>query len=168
MEVRCRGLAVSDCGLVVRPARNIQGNFLVVLFAEFAVTIFMQILVFNHASKTGLPYHFMDLWYAVFIMLVPFDLLIATVFMFFSIAFNNSIIGIPIVILHLVYSNMGQIGDNGLFGYSIRPFSLIIRFADMFLENNFSINIYMNQLLIMILVVALNIISIIVWRRKRI
>ena len=26
-EVRCRGLAVSDCGLVVRPARNIQPKY---------------------------------------------------------------------------------------------------------------------------------------------
>ena len=56
--------------------------------------------------------------------------MIVSVYTLISLLFKNPLPGVPLLILYMVYSNMGGRNAEGVYGYWGRPFAIMVRFPD--------------------------------------
>lgn len=93
--------------------------------------------------------------------------LIASIYIFTSTIFKNAIPAIPVLILYMIFSNLGSVGDDGIYGYHLKPMSLYVRFANLFYENKITKYIIFNQSGLIILSVALVSATVVLWNKRR-
>ena len=65
--------------------------------------------------------HFQDFLAADCLYILPNMLMIVCIYSLISIWFKNPLPALPLLILHMVYSNMGSRNAEGVFGYYGRP-----------------------------------------------
>lgn len=81
--------------------------------------------------------------------------------------FRTPVPSVPILLMHLVYSNMGSYGDNKIFGYKDKFFSILTRFPEDIFETSISSRVYINQLLLILSAIIFIFIGTEIWERRR-
>jgi len=156
----------------IKPASYVFGKVIgstsVMIAVIILISFLFNFIVMIHANKAHLPYEYWDLWRMVGVMLFPVVFSISAIYLFLSILCKNSLPAVPIILLYIIYSNMGTIGDDGIYGYSIKPVSLIVRFADLFLENILSARVVLNQFCILAFALLCCLLSTYLWKRRRV
>lgn len=147
---------------------KIIGNITMTMLVIIIITGWMDVVVVRHCIRQQLPYSIWDIWIQVGVFLLPCIFLIAGIYLGVSVLFKNPLPAVPALVLYMIYTNMGSVGADGVFGYHIRPFGLYIRFADLFFENSRELNMLLNQCLLIVFGVVLCIISSLIWKRRRV
>ena len=67
----------------------------------------------------------------------------------------------------MVYSNMGGRNAEGVYGYWGRPFAIMVRFPDQLFDTTPPPMAFLNQSLLILASVVIILISIQIWKRRR-
>ena len=94
-------------------------------------------------------------------------LMIVSVYTLISLLFKNPLPGVPLLILYMVYSNMGGRNAEGVYGYWGRPFAIMVRFPDQLFDTTPPPMAFFNQSLLILASVVIILISIQIWKRRR-
>ena len=84
-----------------------------------------------------------------------------------SLLFKNPLPGVPLLILYMVYSNMGGRNAEGVYGYVGRPFAIMVRFPGQFFDTAPPPMALLNQSFLILASVAIILITMQIWKRRR-
>jgi len=84
-----------------------------------------------------------------------------------TVIFKNPLPTIPIMILYILYSNIGAEILEGNIHYKTHPLSIFIRFPEIFFETKISLGMYINQISLLIVSILIFMIATVVWKRRR-
>lgn len=144
------------------------GGFTALLLIVIIVTIIFDIIVTRHGLVNGFPINYLDLWKNVLLYVIPNILMAVSVYTFITVVFRNPLPAIPILLLYLVYSNMGASTDeNGVLHYSPRFLSILVRMQEHFFETSVTLQVIVNQILLIVVSFVLTGLSIMIWKRRR-
>lgn len=132
------------------------------------ITICFQIMLVAGNNQRGFDINTFIIWKYVLVCNLPIVLYISFLYLFVSGLFRTPLPSIPILFVQMLYSNSGIRNENGIFHYKPMLGSVLIRFPEVFFETKFSGAQYLSQILLIILTVALAIVAIIRWKRKRV
>ena len=100
--------------------------------------------------------------------ILPDMMMIVSVYTLISLLFKNPLPGVPLLILYMVYSNMGERNAEGVYGYWGRPFAIMVRFPGQLFDTTPPPMALLNQSFLILASVAIILISIQIWKRRRI
>lgn len=147
---------------------KILGGMVPMIVVVGVITVIYNILIMRQGIAAGFPVSFWVIWLGVIIYLIPNLLMIICVYTFISVLFKNPLPGVPALVLYMIYSNMGTRMEDGTFGYKIRKLAILVRFPDLFFETITPSQAVVNQLSLACIAVVLSIISILMWKRRRV
>lgn len=94
-------------------------------------------------------------------------IVIVSVYTLISLIFKNPLPGVPLLILYMVYSNMGGRNAEGVYGYWGRPFAIMVRFPGQFFDTAPPPMALLNQSFLILASVAIILITMQIWKRRR-
>lgn len=147
---------------------KVLGNMSVSVFVIIVITAVMNICVVQHCIKENLAYSIWDMWMRLGLFLLPSLFVIIATYFFVSVLFKNAIPAVPVLILYMIYSNMGRVEADGSFSYHLRPLSLCIRCPEVFFENTIYDAMFINQAAIILLGIVLCLVANKIWNRRRV
>lgn len=146
---------------------KINGGLIPMLIALAVITAFFDVWLMIWCNKQGFPCNALDIWISVLIFNVPNLIFIISFYAFIALLFKNPLPALPILMLHFLYSNLGSYDENGIYGYTIRPLSLIVRFNGAFFETSYSTTAITNQIVLIIAAFCMVAGSMYIWERRR-
>lgn len=147
---------------------KIFGGMTAMLFVVGIITTIFNILIMRQGIAAGFPVSFWDIWFGVILYLIPNLFMVICVYTFIAVLFKNPLPGVPALVLYMIYSNMGTRMEDGSFGYKIRKLAILVRFPDLFFETITPGQAVINQLSLAIIALLITIISILIWKRRRV
>lgn len=100
--------------------------------------------------------------------LLPNMLAIVCIYVLISLLLKNPLPGVPLLLLLIVYSNMGGRNADGISGYYGRPLAIMVRFPGQFFDTAEPPLLLLNQSFLLAASVVLLMISIWLWKRRRV
>jgi ABC-2 type transport system permease protein len=94
-------------------------------------------------------------------------LMIVSMYALIALIFKNPLPGVPLLILYMVYSNMGGRNAEGVYGYVGRPFAIMVRFPGQFFDTAPPPMALLNQSFLILASVAIILITMQIWKRRR-
>ena len=85
-----------------------------------------------------------------------------------ALLFKNPLPAAPLLILYMVYSNMGSIGPDGTYGYYGRPLAIMVRFPGLFLDTAPPPLALMNQTVLLFVSAGIIWICVKLWKKRRV
>jgi ABC-2 type transport system permease protein len=143
------------------------GGVLPICFIVFIITAIFDAIIVIKANSLGYPVNLFDIWFFVITLNLPAIFYISLVYVFFANIFKTPLPGIPLLLLQLLYSNLGTTDKLRQYGYKHRLLSIIVRFPDKFFETNLDGMSYLNQAIMIIIAILFACISIYQWNRRR-
>jgi ABC-2 type transport system permease protein len=147
---------------------KIFGGMTAMLFVVGIITGIFNILAMRQGIAAGFPVSIWDIWFGVIIYLIPNLFIVICVYTFIAVLFKNPLPGVPALVLYMIYSNMGTRMEDGSFGYKIRKLAILVRFPDLFFETITPGQAVINQLSLATIALLITIISILIWKRRRV
>ena len=95
-------------------------------------------------------------------------LMIVSIYTLISLIFKNPLPGVPLLILYMVYSNLGGTNAEGVYGYWGKPLAIMVRFPGQLFDTTPPPMALLNQSFLIIVSVVIILISIQIWKRRRI
>lgn len=132
------------------------------------ITMIFNVLVMLHGKSVGFPVSFLDLWISVVLLIIPNLLMVVSVYTAIALLFKSPLPAVPALLLYMIYSNMGSELVDGTYGYKIRKLAILVRFPDIFFETITPLQAVMNQIILLLGAVIIILISITIWRRRRV
>lgn len=132
------------------------------------ITTLFDIIVMQHGKAAGFPVSFRDLWLSVILYIMPNLLMVASVYTVIAVLFKSPLPAVPALVLYMIYSNLGSRLEDGSFGYKIRKLAILVRFPDLFFETNTPLQAVSNQLILLFGALLMILLSITIWRRRRV
>ncbi len=99
--------------------------------------------------------------------ILPNMLMIVCVYSLISLLFQNPLPAVPLLILDMVYSNMGKRNADGVFVYVGRPFAIMVRFPGNFFETVEPPMVVQNQSLLVLASAVILLFCVWLWKRRR-
>lgn len=149
------------CGKVI-------GGFLAILSVLGMLNVIFGILCEIYGRKAGLPVRFWDIIAATVLYIVPNVLMIASIYTFISLLFKNPLPAVPMIFLYIIYSNMGSYLPDGSYVYQGRPLAVMVRFPGNFFETSPPSMVMFNQIFLIIASFLLIMVSVVIWKRRRV
>jgi ABC-2 type transport system permease protein len=146
---------------------KILGGIIAVGIAIVIITAIFDIILMMHCNHNNLPGNWFDLWFYILICNMPVVVFIASLYIFITGIFKTSLPTIPIIVLFVIYSNIGKTLKNGNYEYVQKPLSILTRFPNYFFETSFNNSMWVSQGLLIIITVLLGGCSIYMWSRRR-
>ena len=147
---------------------KICGGMAAMLAVTFIITaIFWQISL-QWGRQAGFPVNALDIWKAVGMYNLPNLLVIVCVYGAVSLAFKSPLPAVPALILYAVYSNMGSLNEEGVYGYYGRPLAIMVRFPGSFLEIAPPPMAAVNQAALLLFSLILTGVCILLWKRRKV
>lgn len=146
---------------------KIAGGFLAMLLIIMINTGIFTLMCISHGKAAGFPVGSTDLFKGVIIYVLPGIFMVVCVYAGIALLFKNPLPAVPLLLLYTVYSNMGSIGPEGIYGYYGRMFGIMVRFPGLFLEVTPPPMVVRNQIFLILAAILLAIISILFWKRRR-
>ena len=156
---------ISAAGYVAGKA---AGGFLVSLLVLGFLTLLFWLACLICTRKAGFVNRLGDFLQAAILYVIPDLLMIVCVYTFVSILFQNPIPAAPMLILYMIYSNMGKVGQDQAGVYYIQPLSIMTRFEGTLFQVTSPPDILVNQLFLLVSSSAMLLCSILIWRRRRV
>lgn len=143
------------------------GGFLVCLTALAVLNFLFWALCLVYTKGSGFEVKLIDFVWATCMYILPNMLMIVCVYTLVSLLFKNPFPAVPLLILHMVYSNMGSRNAEGIYGYYGRPLAIMVRFPGPFFDTTPPPMALMNQCLLIVVSIGILLISIQLWKRRR-
>ena len=112
----------------------------------------------------------MQLWdfvVSTVLYILPNMLMIVSIYTLISLIFKNPLPGVPLLILYMVYSNMGGRTAEGVYGYWGRPLAIMVRFPGQLFDTTPPPMVLLNQSFLILASVVIILFSIQLWKRRR-
>ena len=146
---------------------KVGGGFCVCLFTLGILNIFFWILCIIKTKNSGFEVRVWDFLSATIVYILPNMLMIVCVYTLIALLFKNPLPGVPFLILYILYSNMGSVNKEGVYGYYGRPLAIMVRFPGQFFDTAPPPLVLLNQSLLLGMSVLLLFVSIFLWKRRR-
>lgn len=147
---------------------KILGGFLAICIVVIIITSIFTVLCMYNGKQAGFPISIFDLWIADFLYIIPNLMMITCIYAVVALLFKNPLPAAPMIFLYIIYSNMGSVGKDGMYGYYGRPLSIMVRFPGNFLDTSPPPMVLANQISLILFSVILTLISIYIWKRRRV
>lgn len=147
---------------------KLLGGMAAMSAAVIVITLIFDVLVIFHGKANGFPVSFWDIWQGIILYIFPNLFMVASVYTGISIFFKNPLPAIPLLVLYMIYSNMGSVLADGSFGYKVRKLAILVRFPDVFFETVTPAQAVINQVFLLLCGGVITAGSILVWRRRRV
>lgn len=145
---------------------KIMGGFLVCLTALFILNLLFWVICRISTKGNGFEVWFTDFILASCLYILPNMLMIVCVYGLISLLFQNPLPAVPLLVLYMVYSNMGS-RRNGVFGYYGRPLAIMVRFPGQFFDTAPPPMALYNQSFLLLAAVGIIFFCIWLWKRRR-
>lgn len=149
---------------------KVCGGFLTVLSVLAVLNIVFAILCTVTVKSAGFHMNLSDvlcLPAATAIYILPNMVMIVSIYAIVALLFKNPLPAVPLLLLYMVYSNMGSRAADGSFGYYGRPLAIMVRFPGYFFETTPPPLVLFNQTFLLIASVILITLAIRIWRRRK-
>lgn len=145
---------------------KIAGGFLVclVVLAILNLVFWMVCCIFTRSS--GFEVHFIDFLVATSLYILPNMLMIVSVHALISVLFKNPLPAVPLLILYMIYSNLGSRNAEGVFDYYGRPLAIMVRFPGQFFDTAPPPMAMMNQSFLVLASVGMSLFCVWIWKRR--
>lgn len=149
-------------------AGKVCGGFVVCLITLAVLNLIFFGLCLGSAGNSGLEVRLTDFLLATCCYILPNMLMIVSVYSLISLLFKSPLPAVPLLLLYIVYSNMGSYRKEGIYGYYGRPLAIMVRFPGVFFDTAPPPMVFMNQIFLMIAAIGIIFLSIQIWKRRRI
>lgn len=146
---------------------KVSAGFAICLIALTIINLLFWALCVIYTKDSGFEVRFWDFIVSTVLYILPNMLMIVSVYTLISLLFKNPLPGVPLLILYMVYSNMGGRNAEGVYGYWGRPFATMVRFPDQLFDTTPPPMAFLNQSLLILASVVIILISIQIWKRRR-
>ena len=147
---------------------KIVGGFTALLLPLAAMTAVFTFLCMKNGIEQGFPVAVWDLFAADVLYILPNLLMVICVYALAALLFKNPLPAAPLLILYMVYSNMGSIGPDGTYGYYGRPLAIMVRFPGLFLDTAPPPLALMNQTVLLFVSAGIIWICVKLWKKRRV
>ena len=147
---------------------KIAGGFTALLLPLAVMTAVFTFLCMHRGREQGFPVAVWDVFAAAVVYVLPNLLMVICVYALTAFLFKNPLPATPLLILYMVYSNMGSIGPDGNYGYYGRPLAIIVRFPGLFLDTTPPPLALMNQTALLIAAAVIIWVCVRTWKKRRV
>ncbi len=134
----------------------------------FLLNLFFWILCLVYTKDSGFEVRLWDFFVSTAFYILPNQLMIVCVYTMVSLLFKNPLPGVPLLILYMLYSNMGGRNADGVYGYWGRPLAIMVRFPGQLFDTAPPPMALLNQSFLVLASVGMILSSIWLWKRRRI
>lgn len=149
-------------------AGKIAGGFFVCLTVLAILNLVFWAACKIYTGSSGFEVRFLDFAVATVLYVVPNMLMIVCVYGLIALVFRNPLPAVPLLILYIVYSNMGGRNAEGVFGYYGRPLAIMVRFPGQFFDTAPPPMVLLNQSFLILASAGIFLICVQLWKRRRI
>lgn len=147
---------------------KVLGGMITMMLVVCVITVAFDVISVMHGITMNFPVSPLDIWIAVLVYVLPNLFMVICVYACVSLVFKNPLPAVPMLLLYMVYSNMGSKGEDGVFGYHGKFLAILVRFPGLFLSTNPPPMVVFNQISLIFIASVLTLISIIIWKRRRV
>lgn len=144
------------------------GGFSVCLIALAILNLVFWALCLINTRGSGFEVRLFDFIRATCLYILPNMLVIVCIYVLVSLLFKNPLPGVPLLILFIVYSNMGGRNAEGIYGYYGRPLAIMVRFPGQFFDTAEPPMLLLNQSFLLAASAVILLFSAWMWKRRRI
>lgn len=144
------------------------GGFAVCLIVLAVLNLTFFGLCVVSAGSNGFEVRLTDFLWATCAYILPNVLMIVSVYSLISLVFKSPLPAVPLLILYMVYSNMGSRDAEGVYGYYGRPFAIMVRFPGAFFDTAPPPMALLNQSFLILAAICILFISMQIWKRRRV
>lgn len=144
------------------------GGFSVCLITLAILNLVFWAVCLISTRSQGFEVHLLDFIRTSCLYILPNMLMIVCIYVFISLLFKNPLPGVPLVLLLIVYSNMPGRNADGVYGYHGRPLAIMVRFSGLLFDTAEPPMVLLNQGFLLAASVVILLISIQLWKRRRI
>ena len=148
-------------------AGKAAGGFLICLFALVILNLVFWVLCLVSTRPSGFEVKLSDFLAATCLYILPNMLMIVCIYGLISLLFKNPLPAVPLLILYMVYSNMGSRNAEGVYGYYGRPLAIMVRFPGQLFDVAPPPLALLNQSFLILASMAILLISSQLWKRRR-
>ncbi len=146
---------------------KILGGFSVCLITLAILNLVFWALCLICTSGSGFTVRLFDFITATCLYILPNMLIIVCIYTLIALLFKNPLPAAPLLILLIVYSNMGSRNAEGLYGYYGRSLAIMVRFPGQFFDTAPPPMAMLNQSFLIMASAVITLISIWLWQRRR-
>lgn len=146
---------------------KVGGGFVVCSISLAILNLIFWILCCVYTRNSGFEVRLWDFIESTCLYILPNMLMIICVYCLISILFKNPLPAVPFLILYMLYSNMGSKNAEGVYGYYGRPLAIMVRFPGQFFDTAPPPMVLLNQSFLILTSVIIILISIQIWKRRR-
>ena len=147
---------------------KVSAGFIICTFVLAVLNLLFWLLCMVYTRESGFEIHLWNFIISTVLYIFPNMLMIVSVYALIAFIFKNPLPGVPFLILYMLYSNMGGRNTEGVFGYVARPFAIMVRFPGQLFDVIEPPMAAINQSLLILASVAILLISIQLWKRRRV
>ena len=107
---------------------KVSAGFTICLLVLAILNILFWILCRIYTKDSGFEVQLWDFVVSTVLYILPNMLMIVSIYTLISLIFKNPLPGVPLLILYMVYSNMGGRNAEGVYGYWGRPLAIMVLF----------------------------------------
>lgn len=148
-------------------AGKVGGGFLLCLMVLAILNLVFWGICFTYTRSSGFEVRLLDFVSATCRYILPNMLMIVCIYSLISLVFKNPLPAVPLLILYLVYSNMGGRNAEGVYGYYGRSLAIMVRFPGQFFDTAPPPMALLNQSFLILASVGIILISVQIWKRRR-
>lgn len=147
---------------------KVGAGFCICFIVLFVLNVLFWIVCLVYTRSSGLEVRLGDFFLSTVLYILPNMLMIVCVYTLISLLFKNPLPGVPLLLLYLVYSNMGGRNEEGIYTYLGRPLAIMVRFPGQFFDTAPPPMVLLNQSSLMLASICIILLSIQIWKRRRI
>lgn len=144
------------------------GGFAVCLIALLLLNLSFWVLCFLSTRKQGFEVRLTDFLWATCLYILPNMLMIVSVYSLISLLLKSPLPAVPLLLLYIVYSNMGGRNVEGVYGYYGRPLAIMVRFPGGFFDTAPPPMVLLNQSFLILAAIGIIFVSMQIWKRRRV
>lgn len=144
------------------------GGFLICLILLGVLNLVFWAACLIWTNGNGFEIRPADFLVSTVLYILPNMLMIVCVYTITALLFKNPLPAVPVLILYMIYSNMGGRNAEGIYGYYGRPLAAMVRFPGNFFTVAPPPMALVNQLCLLFASAAVILIGIQLWRRRRV
>ncbi len=147
---------------------KIAGGFSVCLIVLVILSLVFWMVCCICTRSRGFEVRWIDFAIAGCLYILPNMLMIVSVYGLISLVFKNPLPAVPLLILYMVYSNMGSRNAEGVYGYHGRPLAIMVRFPGTLFDTTPPPMALLNQSFLILASAGIILICVQLWKRRRI
>lgn len=147
---------------------KVGGGFAICLIALLILNLSFWILCSVSTKDQGFEVRLADFLWATCLYILPNMLMITSVYSLISLLWKSPLPAVPLLLLYIVYSNMGRRNAEGIYGYYGRPLAIMVRFPGGFFDTAPPPMALLNQSFLILAAIGIIFISTRIWKRRRV